>query len=323
MTVGIAVSGPRAGLAVFRALQAVEKVSRGAIGGFVSLVAIDAEGRLHAADTQRGSTRTLFTEGERTGVDPPPAIAEARLAALMASGPNRPQPLRQFTPGDPQAGLVTGHRMPNMPGVDGIPLAEAVLARLRDGAGPREAVEAELARNPEADAGLIAVDLAGRIHIGDSAYVQRRSDRGSLLADDPATGARCGVLHNAVFPHRALAALAAAAAFDAIAPVDRRDLEVVIPAGIRLERGPERALHLDADGAVSHMTVTEPSWLGPSRHGAPLPFDTPVRRAGILVGHVVTEPYCIVEHGRLVSLSGGDAAAIAVRAAAEGYNHSE
>ena len=63
MTIGIAVTGPDAGLAAFEALRAVERVSRGAIGGFVSFVAIGAEGSLLRAQTQRGGTRTLFTRG--------------------------------------------------------------------------------------------------------------------------------------------------------------------------------------------------------------------------------------------------------------------
>ena len=149
MTIGIAVTGDGAGLAAFRALEAVERVARGAIGGFVSFVVISEGGALLRAETQRGGTSTLFVEGERTGATPPPAVADARFAALMSSGPDRPTPLAQFTPGDAAHGLVTGHRLPNMPG-DGTdrPLNEAVLARLVAGADPRQAVETELAQHP-------------------------------------------------------------------------------------------------------------------------------------------------------------------------------
>ena len=42
MTIGIAVRGPGAGLAAFKALAAVEKIGRGAIGGFCLLYTSDA-----------------------------------------------------------------------------------------------------------------------------------------------------------------------------------------------------------------------------------------------------------------------------------------
>ncbi len=51
----------------------------------------------------------------------PTVFAHARHAALMSSGPNRPSPLAQFTPGDARVGLVTGHRLPNTVGAGGDP----------------------------------------------------------------------------------------------------------------------------------------------------------------------------------------------------------
>src|SRR3546814_12745762 len=85
MTIGIAVSGPLAGLAAFRALSAVERVGRGDIGGFASFVAISGAGGLLTADTQRGGTATLFgAKGT-----PPPAFAsrseERRVGKVCGS----------------------------------------------------------------------------------------------------------------------------------------------------------------------------------------------------------------------------------------------
>src|SRR3546814_1977272 len=98
---------------------------------------------LFRSDTQRGGTATLVgAKGT-----PPPAFASARLVALISSGPDRPEPLMQFTPADAAVGMVTGHRLPNTPGVDGRPLNLAVLARLQQGETPRQAVEAVLAAN--------------------------------------------------------------------------------------------------------------------------------------------------------------------------------
>ena len=317
MTIGIAVAGTNAGLAAFRALEAVERVARGAIGGFVSFVAISQDGRLLRAETQRGGTTTLFVDAETTGVPPPPDIAEARLAALMSSGPDRPAPLAQFTPGDAAVGLVTGHRLPNMPGEGRTtPLNAAVLARLRAGADPRTAIETELAAHPEADAGLIVVDRAGRIHAANSAFVRTRGDLGEDRREDAAHGHKVAVLHTAIHPIDGLAGLAAAVALDCMAPADRADFTVTLEAGMALELDATDALHLDDAGRVARVTVRHRSWLAGRRDGAVVNFATPVLQHGRIVGHTTAEPYCVTEAGQLVSLSGQPAAAIGVRRSA-------
>ena len=115
MTIGIAVHGPQAARAALAGLEAVEAVGRGAIGGFVSLSVITPGRKLIDLGVQRGGAQAMLAQ---------PGMAQtdgARLAVLMSSGPDRPEPLSQFTPCDPAAGLITGHRLPNMPGPDGIP----------------------------------------------------------------------------------------------------------------------------------------------------------------------------------------------------------
>jgi len=119
MTIGIGAYGPNAGWAVYDALKAAEKVGSGAIRGFVTFAAIGEGGVLYRADTQRGGSMTLFTEGETTGVEPPPLVATARFAGLISSGPDRPEPLAQYLTADPKGGLVTGHRIPPTTGVSG------------------------------------------------------------------------------------------------------------------------------------------------------------------------------------------------------------
>ena len=89
MTIGIAAHGPNAGLAVVRALAAVEAIGRGAIGGFVSLVAIGVDGRIERAVIQRGGSATLFGAAGHV----PSSIATSRVVGLMSSGPDRPEPL--------------------------------------------------------------------------------------------------------------------------------------------------------------------------------------------------------------------------------------
>ncbi|MCD0502879.1 DUF6963 family protein, partial [Bordetella petrii] len=142
MTIGIAASGPRAGAAVRAALLGAELLGRGAIGGFAVYAVLDQDGVLHHCQTQRGGVGQL---------DMPSAWLDARVAAAISSGPDRPEPLAQFLPGANGVGLVTGHRLPNRAGRDGVPLNQAVLARLARGQEPRQAVDAVMTANPEVD----------------------------------------------------------------------------------------------------------------------------------------------------------------------------
>ncbi len=315
MTIGIAATGPGAGLAVFRALRAVERVGRGAIGGFASFVCITEAGALVRAETQRGGTATLFVDGETTGVEPPRAVAAARFAAVMSSGPDRPAPLAQFTPGDAAVGLVTGHRLPNMPGVDGTPVNVAVLARMREGATASEATQAEVRRNPEADAGIIAVDRAGGLFAANTDLVAARGDLGFALERDTETGAGVAVLHNAIHPASGLAPLAAAIALDVMNPPDRVDFHVTVAAGTPVVAGAANALVLGAGDRVERIEVTRATFLTGIAHGAVIGPDAVVRRGDAILGRPTSEPYGVVRDGALVSLSGLDALSLGVRAA--------
>jgi hypothetical protein len=313
MTIGIAMHGPMAGLATFKALQAVERIARGAIGGFASFVVITADGEVLRAETQRGGTGTLFTAGEATGVAPPPAFAEASMAAVMSSGPDRPAPLSQFTLARAGVGLVTGHRLPNMAGVDGVPLNRAVLDRMARGEPAPEAARAELARNPHADAGIIALDGAGRIFAGHTELVARRPDIGRAVVRAAASNITAAVLHNAMHPHAPLAQLAAAIALDVVAPIDRADIWVRLDAGTPVERGAENCVFVDRANVARTVTVTEPGWLVGRRDGAVVGFAAAVRCGEELLGYATSEPYGVVEAGRIVSLSGAPSADLGVR----------
>ncbi|UEX79969.1 DUF6963 family protein [Spiribacter halobius] len=302
MTIGIAASGPRAGLAVYRALAAVERVAEGAIGGFAAFAALDAHGVLHRAATQRGGSRTLFTAGERTGAEPPPAVAEAPFAALMSSGPDRPEPLAQFVPAARGAGLVTGHRLPNAAGRAGRPLNRLVLEALEEGAGAREAVEAVLAAEPEADAGLIALDLRGGLHAANSARVGRRRDLGHALR--AAGGAQVAVLHNAIRPVGSLAALAAEIALGVLCPPPAPAGRVCVRAGTPLRPGKEPRVLVDAGGRAVAVETPDERLLAGRHNCAALYLDAAVVQEGQLLGRLAFEPNVMVEDGRIVSLSG-------------------
>ncbi len=316
MTIGIAATGAQAGLAVFQALRAVERVGRGAIGGFASFVCITEAGELIRAETQRGGTATLFVDGEATGTAPPPAIAQARFAAVMSSGPDRPAPLAQFTPGDAGVGLVTGHRLPNVPGVDEVPVNLAVLERMRQGACASAAVQAELLRNPEADAGIIALDHTGGLFAANSDLVAARGDLGFALERDAETGAGVAVLHNAIHPARGLAPLAAAIALDVMNPPDRVDFHVTVRAGTPVVAGAANALVLgegNGDGVV-RIEVTRAAFLTGTAHGAVIGPDAVVRRGDDVLGRTTSEPYGVVRDGEVQSLSGLAEVRLGVRA---------
>jgi hypothetical protein len=299
VTIGIAVSGPMAGLAAWRALRAVEAVGRGAIGGFASFAAVTADGRVLRAETQRGGGAALWG-----GEPPPPEIAEAPMAGLMSSGPDRPEPLSQFCDADPAAGLVTGHRLPNMAGPDGVPPLRAALALLAEGATPETAVVQALAPDPDGDAGLIAMDRSGRVALDETPAVRARNDRGAALLGRPEIGLRAAVLHNAIFPHGALAALALSAAEDAVAPLDAAEAWAALT-GLRIDPG-SRALEIDAAGRPVRLTAQPDAWRSSAWEGSPVRRGDPVLRDGLTVGRVVSECFAIARRGAVVGARGED-----------------
>ncbi|HVW91511.1 MAG TPA: hypothetical protein VHB74_02790 [Devosia sp.] len=308
MTIGIAAYGPDAGRAVLRALAAVEAVGRGAIGGFVSAVALSGEGEVLRAETQRGGTATLFGDDAKLAK----AFAEARIAAVMSSGPDRPAPLRQFTPARTGVGLVTGHRMPNTMGASGLALNEEVLELMSSGLSPQEAVERVTKQNPDVDAGLIALSADGRIYMADTVQTQQRADRGSwhvALADGSAVA---GAMHNAILPHRPLAMLATEVALDVMAPRDRPTGWITLVSGTPLSLGSANAVHADAAGAVNKIVVSNPKFLA-GRWNLGVGLETPVISHGRSIAVMLYEPYMIAGDGRIESVDGKDTLIVPIR----------
>ena len=304
MTIGILAHGPNAGRAVFEALQAVERVGRGAIGGYATFVAIGASGSLLRHETQRGGTACLFIDGEATGVEPPPAVAEARLAAVMSSGPDRPEPLSQFTPADPMAGIVTGHRLPNMPGDDGTPLNLAVLDLMRQGVGATEAVAQVLDRNPNADAGLLAGDIHGGVHARNSRRVARRPDLGHARREAPA-GVTVEILHNAIRPIAGLAEMAAEIAIEAMLRRAVPDAWIVLSAGAPVIAAPADRVIVDESLAVLRIETSDHRLASGRWNCAAIYLGAEiVLQNGRVLGRTIVEPNTIVDEGRLISMSG-------------------
>lgn len=304
MTIGIGAYGPNAGLAVFEALRAAEKIGQGAIGGFATYAAIGREGSLHQHQTQRGGSSTLFIQGESTGTPPPPPVAEAVAAAVISSGPDRPDPLTQFLVADPVRGLVTGHRLPNGPSIDGKPLNLEALDLLRTGKSAQDAVDQVIGRNPEADVGLIAVTPRGSVYSRNSLRVQRRPDLGHARRELPERSIVVEVLHNAIRPFPALAQLAAAVAIEVMAGPPIADGWITIPAGIPLELGKDNAVHCTDDLVATKVVTTDPLMVEGRQVCAAIYLHSMIYCAGAPLGVTLFEPIVTVEDGTIIEMSG-------------------
>lgn len=311
MTIGIAAHGPQAGLAVLRALAAVESVGRGAIGGFVSFSAVSDTGEVLRAETQIGGTSGLFPGGLHVA---PAGLLQARVAGLMSSGPDRPAPLSQFTPARAGVGLVTGHRMPNTVGTNGINLNEEVLGLMAHGLSPEVAVSRVIAANPDVDAGVIALAVDGGIFAADTAHVKRRGDTGRAVLGSRAAGAVVAVLHNAIHPFRPLAALAAEVALDVMHPADTADGWIRLHEGIRLRPGRTNAVDVDADGEVETIFVEDRRFLA-GLWSLGLGYETAVLRSDAPLGVMLYEPYIVIEDGLIRTVDGKPEKMVPIRRA--------
>jgi hypothetical protein len=311
VTIGIAAHGPRAGLAVYKSLRAAERVSTGSIGGFATFAAIGQDGSLLRHQTQRGGSTTLFIDGEITGTEPPPEVAEANWAAVISSGPERPE-LEKLLTADAEVGLVTGHRMPITVGIDGIPVNRQVLDLMREGRSAQAAVDHVLERNPEIDAGLIAIDRQGLIYGRNSARVLRRPD----LAEGRAArdGASVVVFYNAIRPYSVLAGLVTEIALDCMLGIPQPDAHVLVRAGTPVVAGDETAIHADAQGVATHVTTNEHFRLTGHQICTGIYLGSPVYIDGKLAGHTMLEALTSFEDGRIAAMSGQTAVPFGYRA---------
>lgn len=304
MTIAIGASGPHAGLAIFKALQAAEAVGEGAIRGFVMLAVITRDRQLARFETQRGGTRTLFTDGEVTGAEPPAAVREAIAAALISSGPDRPVPLSQFLTADAQAGLVTAHRVPQGPSIKGIPLNVEVLEALQSGKSAQAATETVLSQNPFADVGFITIDRHGSLHLQNVPRVQKRPDVGMAYRENVDAGAKLAVLHNAIVPHTSLAALVADIGWQQMVAVDPITGWFTLAAGVPIIHGEVDAVEIDGQGLAQTVVTSDHTFTDRDRSGVGIYLHSLVRQHGKVLGKTLFEPICVVRDGRILTMSG-------------------
>ncbi len=305
MTIGIAATGPWAGAGILAGLRAVEAVGRGAIGGFVSVAVLTSDQRLLRVETQSGGKRGLFAD------DPPKDILQAPLAALISSGPDRPEPLSQFIAANPGVGLVTGHRFPQALMRDGQPLNGAILKAMEQGRTAQQAVDELIAAEPGFDAGFIALSAGGSFGIGNMPSVLRRADQGVAMRRCETTSASVAALHNAIQPHKAIGLLAVEAALDAIQLRQTVQRDITLRAGLRLKRGEAPEVHIDAGGQATGMTHPQANDL---QEEMSFGMGDRVRlmQDGTQLGWLGHEPFMVVKRGVVVSLDGKDSLQVPV-----------
>ncbi|MGE4436943.1 DUF6963 family protein [Achromobacter sp.] len=291
MTIGIAAYGSNAGAAVRAAALGAELLGHGAIGGFAVFAVLDEAGRVHHAACQRGGVTTL---------DLPPAWLRARHAALIESGPDRPEPLAQFLPGADGVGLVTGHRLPNRPGADGVPLNQAVLRRLAAGEPAQVAVAEVLHAHPEVDAGLIALSASGQLACGNSARVARRPDQGQAGRDDGAS--RLALLHNSIFPCPPLAEAMADLAWQVLTGGVGAYRALSLRAPVAITAGPRDRVRVDDRLRVTAIEQADPSLPATRRRANAIYLGSEVWQDGRHIGHTVSELVVDMADGRVFGL---------------------
>lgn len=290
LTIGIASYGPSAGEAVFTGLLGAELLGRGAIGGFAVFAILDSAGNLQYRTTQEGGLAALSI---------PASWREARVAAAISSGPNRPEPLIQFLTGRSGLGLVTGHRLPNSPDRNGRPVNEVALEELASSCSPKRAVDLAMTGCDEIDAGLIAVSTGGELAWRNSARVRRRHD----LGDSHHVRPECGfaLMHNSIFVARGPCQFLA----DTLAGLIRQTLTgeptshwiVHLKSPILVQTASRDCIHIDSNERIVALETANANLLTADRVGAVSYLAADVWRDGRKVGEAETELFARLREG--------------------------
>lgn len=307
MTVAVVCSGPDAGRAALEALAHVEKVGRGAIGGFAHLALVltkDGTGCVVRIETQRHGSTALYQaigEGEYEGV------MGATVAALISSGPDRPTPLSQFVAADPSGCVATGHRMPQAMGKKGKTLVVDALERMLEGQDSCQAVRGVMVENAHADAGIIGADLEGRVYAQNSDRVLRRPDVGHARRQQGDIVVE--VLANSIGPEgQAIAELAAAIAMEVMSP-NKPNNSLWLGMGTPVEFAEEDAIVVEEIRGLAYISCvrsTDPLANHSSREEVALigPQTAVIWQGGKRFGTCCSEPFMVIDKGRLVSCDG-------------------
>lgn len=306
MTIGIATYGPNAGGAAIAALRSVEAIGRGAISGFVSLAIADESGAITCFSCQNKGTGGLFVDNAI-----PDSVREAKYAALMSSGPNRPEPLQNFTPSKAETGIITGHRMPNTTDGNGSRLNDLVLELVQNGMAAQLAMEKVLNDNPNADAGFLMLSFQDGLFAANAKSVTSRADQGLFIRQDLEKKFGAGAIHNAIEPNKAIANLAVETALDYMFPSDNAEQKIIFAAGVELKIKDTVFVNVNTNGVVQEINVTNSNYLSGECHIG-IGFEVPVFKAGRQIGKMKYEPFMQVIDGVLVLIDGFEKLSVAV-----------
>ena len=112
------------------------------------------------------------------------------------------------------------------------------------------------------------------------------------------------MLHNAILPGPAVAAVAAEIALEVMRGKPCADGWITVPSGILLRLGEENAVICDADGLATHVVTTDPVMVRGRQVGAAIYLASRVYRGGEYLGVTMFEPIVTVEDGVIIAMSG-------------------
>ena len=161
-----------------------------------------------------------------------------------------------------------------------------------------------MARNPESDCGLIAIDLKGNVFHCNSARVLGRPDVHVAIRREYRLRAAVIAMQNAIFPRAIVAEVAAAVAMDVMRGEPSRDGFVRLDAGTPLRLGEVAAISCDADFVATKVVTTDPTLVGGPTLGSAVYLNSVIYRDDKAVGRSLTDSLCVIEDGRIVSISG-------------------
>ncbi len=303
MTIGIGAIGNNAGLAVWKALQSVELVTSGSIGGFATFVILDSEYKSKTFCTQRGGSQTLFTYGDSVMKYPPQEVIDAPFAGVVSSGPDRQEPISALIPVADGVGLVTGHRIPAAIGKNGISVNWEVFQLMKEGIPADEAVKTIMQQNPKIDTGLIALDIRGNMGMMNSDRVNTRLDISSAHFEKG--GAKIMVLNNEIYPHTIVADIAANIGMEVMLADRKPDLVIKMYAGIKIQYDENERVIINDNNVVQAIYTADTSVLKGKMITCVVPYlGNPVIKNGKTIGVMMNEPVAVLDEGVVVNFTG-------------------
>jgi hypothetical protein len=314
MTIGIVARGKGAGAALVNSLRGIEHVAEGAIGGFVSLIVIDANNKPTLFECQTGGVSELFAADnskhkDRNNSDVnigssvlqlPTELLESNRAALISSGPHRPSPLKRFLAWDTRGNLVTGHRFPQTPTDDGTPLNQKVLEVIQEYGADSSILNTLLTENAELDAGYVLIDAKGMIFQGDTERVKARGDTANARIS--CEGYSFGITMNSIYPKQIIVDLLCEKLKQTLSAEQPTTITVDTKAVILISF--EKRVEINIAKRVTHIYTPEKCWFKTSSEGALLETGTLITQHGKPVGRILEEPYVVAANGQIMTLSG-------------------